>query len=251
MLESDTTSKRILEIYMKDVSSLFKQTKHPSDLSDYYHLYNSNNILNVIYWWEYFREINFHEIQGDIVECGVGRGRSLITLASINRLISNYYGVEKRRIFALDSFEGFPDPTPFDTSPRNPKRGDWSNSPNNQFEYSPDAIKKILKKAEVDEDILFIKGFFDKTTKNIATQSIAILHLDGDLYESIRDPLNNLWNKMSIGGIIVLDDYLFESAEDESFPGARKAVMDFLEENKSFEYLKSIRGTPYLKRIAD
>ena len=236
---------------MKDVTSLFKQTKHPSDLSDYYHLYNSSNILNVVYWWEYFREINFHEIEGDIVECGVGRGRSLITLASINRLVSNYYGVKKRKIFALDSFEGFPDPTSFDASPRNPKQGDWSMSPNNQFEYSPEAIKMVLKNAEVDEDIDFIKGFFDTTTKNLATESISILHLDGDLYESVRDPLNNLWNKVSIGGVIVLDDYLFESKEEEPFPGARKAVMDFLEKNTSFEYLKSIRGTPYLKRIAN
>ena len=233
----------------KEIANLFKQTKHPNDLNDFYHLYNSSNILNAIYWWEYFREINFHEINGDIVECGVGRGRSLITLATINNFISNAYDVEKRRIFALDSFEGFPEPTSFDASIRNPKKGEWSSSPNNQFEYSPEALEIILKKAELNEDITFIKGFFNETTKKLPIEKISILHLDGDLYESIRDPLNNLWNKVSLGGVIVLDDYLFEGEENESFPGARKAVMDFLEENSSFNYLKSLRGTPYLKRV--
>ena len=51
----------------KEIANLFKQTKHPDDLNDFYHLYNSSNILNAIYWWEYFREISFHEIDGDIV----------------------------------------------------------------------------------------------------------------------------------------------------------------------------------------
>ena len=233
----------------KEIANLFKQTKHPDDLSDFYHLYNSSNVLNAIYWWEYFREISFHEIDGDIVECGVGRGRSLITLATINNYISSANDVEKRRIFALDSFEGFPEPTSFDVSTRNPKKGEWSSSPNNQFEYSPDALQTVLKKAGLNEDIIFIKGFFKETTKNLSIERISILHLDGDLYESIRDPLNNLWSKVSLGGVIVLDDYLFKGEESESFPGARKAVMDFLEENSSFKYLESLRGTPYLKRI--
>tara|TARA_B110000259_G_scaffold131714_1_gene148582 strand:- start:924 stop:1094 length:171 start_codon:yes stop_codon:yes gene_type:complete len=56
---------------MKNINSLFKQTSHPKDVDDFYHIFNSNNLLNAIYWWEYFREINFNEVEGDIVECGV------------------------------------------------------------------------------------------------------------------------------------------------------------------------------------
>ena len=236
---------------MNNVSDLFKQTPHPYEVNDYYHVFNSSNILNIIYWWEYFREINFTDIKGDIVECGVGRGRSLIALSAINRLISRYYSVPPKKIFALDSFEGFPEPTIYDESKRNPQKGEWSKSPNNQFEYSPEAIQKILKTAELDVDIKFIKGFFDKTIPSLPVNKISILHLDGDLFESVSFPLNNLWNKVSVGGIIVIDDYLYDdkSTDNQAFPGARKAVIDFLKNNDCFDYLKSIRGTPYLKRV--
>ena len=232
---------------MINKSELFVQTPHPDLVNNFFHTLNSSNVLNAVYWWEYFREIN--HVEGDIVECGVGRGRSLITLASINKLVSTLNSSQERKIFALDSFEGFPEPTEFDQSLRNPKKGEWSFSPNNEFKYSPDSLAKILEFAEVDSDIEFVKGFFDKTTQNLSVENIAILHLDGDLYDSVKSPLDNLWQKVSVGGLIVIDDYLFEESDNECWPGARKAVMDFLETNFSFEYLESIRGTPYLKRV--
>lgn len=231
---------------MSTPHKLFKQIKHPKLVDDYYHIFNSSNALNVVYWWEFFKQVQ--EVKGDIVECGVGRGRSLITLSAINKLTSVTEGCDERRIFALDSFQGFPEPTLKDASSRNPKKGEWSESPNNQFSYSPESIAKILKYADIDLEITYIEGFFDKTTLNIQTDEIAILHLDGDLYESVLHPLNNLWKKVAIGGIIVIDDFLFGAKDDESFPGARAAVMEFLADNNCFEYLQSIRGTPYLIR---
>jgi len=80
---------------------------------------------------------------------------------------------------------------------------------------------------------------------------MAILHLDGDLYESVLSPLKNLWSKVQLGGLIVIDDFILEDFEfeKEAFPGARKAVSEFLNTNECFECRKSIRGTPYLIRI--
>lgn len=231
---------------MSEVFKLFKQVTHPKSVDDYYHIFNSSNALNVIYWWEFFKKIK--NVKGDIVECGVGRGRSLITLSAINKLTSLSDQHDERRIFALDSFQGFPKPTLKDASSRNPKEGEWSASPNNQFSYSPESIGKVLKYADIDSEINFIEGFFDRTTLSIQTDEIAILHLDGDLYESVLHPLNNLWNKLAVGGIVVIDDYLFDAQDEESFPGARAAVLEFLSENNCFEYLKSMRGTPYLIR---
>ena len=94
-----------------------------------------------------------------------------------------------------------------------------------------------------------MEGFFDKTTLNFQSDAIAILHLDGDLYESTLHPLKNLWEKVVIGGIVVIDEFLFYKQDNEAFPGARSAVMEFLDNNNCFEYLESIRGTPYLKRL--
>lgn len=226
---------------------IFEQNPHPSGVSDYFHVLSGNNIWNVIYWWEFFKEIQ--GINGEIVECGVGRGRSLIILAALNKLASELNCTDERKIFALDSFEGFPEPTLKDRSPRNPKRGEWSTSPNNEFRYSPSTIQKVLSLAEIESSVEFVKGFFAETTADLDVKTISILHLDGDLYESVKVPLNNLWDKVSVGGLIVVDDYTFELSRDEKFPGARAAVMEFLEKNSSFEYLRSFRGTPYLRRI--
>ena len=123
--------------------NLFNQVRHPKSVDDYYHIFNSSNALNVVYWWELFRQVQ--GVKGDIVECGVGRGRSLITLSAINKLSSVIERCDERRIFALDSFQGFPEPTLKDASSRKPCKGEWSKSPNNQFLYSPRAIKEVLR----------------------------------------------------------------------------------------------------------
>ena len=231
------------------ISELFKQAPQPSSVSDYHHCLNSSNILNVIYWWEYFQKTS--SVDGDIVECGVGRGRSLITLMSINSLVANIKTDYSKKIYALDSFKGFPDPSEKDISLRNVKKGEWSESPNQQFKYSPKSLKKVIELANLDDEVEIVKGFFDKTTVSLSVDKISILHLDGDLYESLLVPLNNLWHKISIGGIVVVDDFISDEhfKVNEKFPGARKAISEFMKMNDCFEYLVSIRGTPYLKRV--
>ena len=235
------------------MTNLFDQVTHSKEVNDYYHILNSSNILNVYYWSIYFNLIK--NIKGDIVECGVGRGRSLITLLSLNRYYESISNNKiRRKVYALDSFSGFPEPTKKDNSSRNPKKGEWSRSPNNEFNYSVENLKKILKKADLGNlrknQLNIIKGFFEKTTKDLKIKKISILHLDGDLYKSIKDPLENLSNKVVKGGIIVIDDFYLKKNKHskEDFPGARRALEDFLDENKEFKLKESIRGTPYLIR---
>jgi O-methyltransferase len=175
------------------------------------------------------------------------------------------WGGANRTVFALDSFEGFPEPSLQDKSPRNPKKGEWSESPNKQFNYSVSNLLRILECAELSHYLKFeppeaifanaeklrvIKGFFDKTTQTLELSQIALLHLDGDLYESVRAPLNNLANKIAVGGVVVIDDYKLEKETntEEAFPGARLAVNEFLERNSNFTVGESIRGTPFLTR---
>lgn len=235
------------------MTNLFDQVSHSKEVSDYYHILNSSNILNVYYWTVYLELIK--NIKGDIVECGVGRGRSLITLLSLNRYYESISKNKiKRKIYALDSFLGFPEPTKEDNSDRNPKKGEWSTSPNNEFNYSIESLNKILKKADLGNlrknQLHIVKGFFEKTTKNLKIKKISILHLDGDLYKSIKDPLENLSNKVVKGGIIVLDDFYLKKNNrlKDDFPGARKALDEFLDKDKGFKLKESIRGTPYLIR---
>ena len=151
----------------------------------------------------------------------------------------------------MDSFEGFPEPSIEDGSWRDPKKGEWSKSPNNQFDYSVNNLKHILEKADLSsEDCTICKGFFDKSTKDLNVNKIAILHLDGDLYNSVKQPLDNLSNKVAINGLIIIDDYSLndENQSNEAFPGARRAVEEFLLDNTNFTIKESIRGTPFLIR---
>jgi len=233
---------------------LFIQSPHPAEVSDLFHILNTPNILNAIYWNDYFRMVQ--GISGDIVEFGVGRGRSLLPIMAVESLFRTFDGYTARRIHALDSFEGFPEPTAEDTSPRAAKKGDWSHSPNGQFQYSIANLHKIIEQANIPrsihDELVLIKGFFNQTVHQVNSKNIAILHLDGDLYASVKAPLTVLADKVAEGGMIVIDDYLMNDPHQHSepFPGARLAVNEFLQSRTDFEQRISVRGTPYLLRTA-
>jgi hypothetical protein len=250
--------------------ALFAQQKHPKDVNDYYHILNRSNILAVVYWQKYFEMIA--NVKGDIVECGVGRGRSLMIILAIlmmDRLFRDS-SHHDRKVFALDSFEGFPEPTAEDLSIRNPYKGEWACSPNNSFTYSENSLIKVLtlaglfpvdsEKVSLDNslfdssNLVIVRGYFDTTTTDLPVDRIALLHLDGDLYNSLKAPLTNLWQKIEVGGIVVIDDYYLNLDEypegKETFPGARLAVEEFISHNKNFKLMESIRGTPYLVKIS-
>jgi hypothetical protein len=237
---------------MSSAYELFRSELYPDSLDEKFHLFGRSNILNVMYWDSFFRELETIP-KGLIIECGVGRGRSLIIILALEEYYARLNHRSMREVFALDSFEGFPQPTAEDVSPRDPKRGEWSHSPSGKYEYSPKFLEELLSFSGVTQDNLkIVKGFFNATLETLPKSPISLLHLDGDLYDSYKAPLSLLSEYIQIGGIIVIDDFLVEADHShvESFPGARKAVMEFLDSNKNFELLVSIRGTPYLRRIS-
>ncbi|MFT5466385.1 MAG: hypothetical protein ACI8UO_001485 [Verrucomicrobiales bacterium] len=226
-----------------------RDARHNSEIDEKFHQLNVSNIFRVLYWREYFGLMA--EIPGDIVECGVGRGRSLVIIAALNRLLKPEEG-GGRTLFAYDSFCGFPEPANEDESSRNPKKGEWSHSPSGKYEYSPEFIASVLGEAEVPVDkpdelgfeVTFGKGYFCDSLPSHPDRPIALLHLDGDLYDSYMDSLTNLFDKVSPGGVIVFDDFKLEEEPDEKFPGARRAVKEFF--GDAFENMRvSSNGAPY------
>ena len=247
---------------MQSQYKLFKQEKHPIEVDETYHIFSGANISNVVFWNFIFENIARENIIFDsIVECGVGRGRSLLT---INQLLDIYLNtkiikfddinmIKKLKVFGLDSFEGFPNPTKFDKSFRDPQAGEWSYSPSKKYKYSEEFIKKIFLKSGVTTNYLeIIKGFFDKSTLMLKSKNlkIGILHLDGDLYHSVKEPLDNLSKSVVKGGFIVFDDFILESDVGDAFPGARKAYEEFISNKQSeYDHFPSIRGNVILKKI--
>lgn len=220
------------------------ETNHHFEIDEKFHQLNLNNIGNVVYWQKFFEIIK--NVSGDIIECGIGRGRSLMIICALNFFYDKNEGGQ-RKIFGYDSFEGFPEPDLKDKSFRNPKKGDWSKSPSGKYDYSEEFIKKILTEADIPLEkinLTITKGFFNESLLNHPNRPIALLHVDGDLYESHKSILEILFDKVSIGGIIIFDDITNKKNGKDPFPGARIAVEEFFKEKvQSFKI--SIGGTYY------
>jgi Macrocin-O-methyltransferase (TylF) len=150
-------------------------------------------------------------VPGDFLEAGVWRGGACIMM----RAVLKAYGIADRRVLAADSFAGFPSPV--------------EGTPDAGFELvgHPDfavplhEVKAAFARYRLlDEQVVFLEGLFKDTLPNAPVTALAVLRLDGDMYESTRDGLVSLYHKLSPGGTLILDDYfLFESQ--------RRAVDEF------------------------
>lgn len=73
--------------------------------------------------------------------------------------------------------------------------------------------------------IVLVKGPFSETLSHPEPKSISFINLDVDLYDSYRVCLKYLWPRLSVGGIVTFDEYIWEAY---AFPGAQKAIDEFL-----------------------
>ncbi len=158
--------------------------------------------------------------RGAIVECGVGRGRTFLYFSYLASLSP------ERHVWGFDSFAGFPDPTTHDTSPRAPRKGEWSGT-------SPDDIKHIVRRsginnAFIEANIHLVPGFFPDTFMHF-NDDIALLHVDVDLYQSYKDVLRVLEPRVVKGGYILFDEY-----KTPAWPGATKAIEEHFGEQVAF-----------------
>lgn len=159
------------------------------------------------------QDVIVNRIPGDIIETGVWRGGMSIFMRGI--LLA--HGESHRKSFVCDSFSGLPP-----SMLQHDAQVSWDNT--RYLEISDhEVMENFLAAGIFDPEIVFVKGFFSNTMKplsEVVTQ-LAILRLDGDMYESTVDVLYHLYEKLSIGGYVVIDDYA------ATFP-ARDACDDFL-----------------------
>jgi len=158
-------------------------------------------------------EVLFNQVSGDFIETGVWRGGACIYL----KAVLEAYGVKGRRIWAADSFAGLPPPNetayPADT-------GDKFHT----YEELAVPLEEVKRNFEryglLDEQVVFLKGWFKDTLPGAPTGPLAILRMDGDMYESTMDALVSLYDRVSPGGYVIVDDY-------RVVDGCRKAVDEF------------------------
>jgi len=166
--------------------------------------------------WQVCEDVIVKGIPGDFIETGAWRGGACIFM----RAILKVYGIEDRIVWVADSFEGLPRPD----EEKYPKdRGDGHHT----ISYLAVSLEEVQKNFRnyglLDDQVRFLKGWFKDTLPGAPIGQLAVLRLDGDMYESTLDALRALYHKLSPGGYLIVDDFFLESC--------RAAIRDFRNEH--------------------
>jgi O-methyltransferase len=167
-------------------------------------------------------------VPGDIVETGVWRGGASI----LARAVLATYAVTDRRIIVADSFKGLP----VGDSKKYPADADSKFHTFPDLAVSLDTVKANFQKfGLLDDQVVFVEGWFEDTIPALAADNVAVLRLDGDMYGSTMVVLRELYDKVPPGGWIIIDDY-------EVVPACAAAVLDFFKERNMSPTLQPIDG---------
>jgi O-methyltransferase len=149
------------------------------------------------------------KIPGDIVECGVWKGGSMLAAAlTLTRL-----GDTSRDLYLYDTFEGMPPPAAVDIAAFTGEQAAnllaASARDSDVWAYAPlDEVRQTLARSDYPPHrIKFIKGRVEDTIPETAPGRIALLRLDTDWYESTRHELRHLYPRLVSGGVLIIDDY--------------------------------------------
>jgi O-methyltransferase len=171
-------------------------------------------------------EVLRKNVPGDLIETGVWRGGASIFMRAILKL----YGDQTRLVWVADSFEGLPKPDgryQQDAGDRH-----WESS--HTLGVSLDQVKENFTRYGVlDDQVRFLVGWFKDTLPTAPIKQLAVLRLDGDMYSSTMDALQNLYHKLSVGGYVIVDDY-------GAIAHCRQAVEDFRAEHKITEQVHPV-----------
>lgn len=139
-------------------------------------------------------------VPGDLIETGVWRGGASIFMKAVLRA----HGDTSRVVWVADSFRGLPPPD----SDRYPADAGFDLHVSDQLAVSVEDVRANFERyALLDDRVVFLEGWFRDTLPEAPIDRLAVMRLDGDMYESTIDALSNLYPKLSPGGHVIVDDY--------------------------------------------
>ncbi len=169
-------------------------------------------------------------IPGDLVECGVWRGGACILM----RAVLAAYGDENRNVWVADSFKGVPPPDIEKYPADEDLRLDLKS---NILAVSECTVRSNFERyGLLDDRVRFLVGWFKDTLHDAPIDHIALLRLDGDLYESTFQALDALYPRLSNGGFCIIDDY-------HAIDACRQAVTDYRKQHDIFGRIIEIDGS--------
>ncbi|MGO8789292.1 MAG: TylF/MycF/NovP-related O-methyltransferase [Terriglobia bacterium] len=160
------------------------------------------------------------KVPGDLIECGAWRGGATILMRAVLRA----YGDDEKSVWVADSFEGLP-------SPRS--RFDFGLQRGEMAVSLEEVQENFARYGLLDKRVRFLKGFFNKTLPTAPITKLSVLRADADLYDSQMDVLNNLYPELSVGGYVIIDDYL-------EIAGCRRAIDEYRKTHNITEEIRPI-----------
>ena len=158
-------------------------------------------------------EVIKNRVPGDLIETGAWRGGACILM----RAVLKAYGIKDRIVWVADSFEGLPKPD----IKKYPLDAQILFHTLDSLSVSLQEVKDNFKRYSLlDDQVCFLKGWFNDTLPKAPIGKLALLRVDGDMYESTYDSFENLYPKLSHGGYVIIDDF-------GDIPACRQAVLDY------------------------
>jgi O-methyltransferase len=167
-------------------------------------------------------------VRGDLVECGVWRGGTTVFMRGFLKA----YGIADRAVWVADSFAGLPPPSlPQDEG------NDLSATRYPMLAIPLETVRDLFDRYNLlDGQVRFLPGWFKDTLPRAPIERLAMLRIDGDLYESTWDALSALYPRLSAGGFVIVDDY-------HCIPACRQAVDDYRRREGIATPLKAVDWT--------
>ncbi|MET0828610.1 MAG: TylF/MycF/NovP-related O-methyltransferase, partial [Microbacterium sp.] len=177
-----------------------------------------------------------NEVPGDLIETGVWRGGSTIFMRGVLKA----HGVTDRRVWVADSFEGYypeldshgateksytsPGVEALALGPAGLPKGVQDKFALLREGTSYEEVRDRFGRYDLlDDQVEFLRGWFNETLPTAPIERLALLRLDGDFYDATHVALSSLYPRLSTGGWVIVDDY-------GTFSECRQAVHDYLDE---------------------
>ncbi len=169
-----------------------------------------------------------NQVQGDFVECGVATGSQIGAMQDACQA-----NLDARTIWAYDSFKGIPYAGEHDDQQPGWEKKDESKSglleSTGVAAHSKECVLQNFKNWGLHTlNLKLVEGWFQDTVPHNTIDKIALLRLDGDLYESTKVCMQYLFPKLVKGGILIIDDW--------GLKGCRNAVLEFIDQSKMIEF---------------
>lgn len=174
------------------------------------------------------------QIPGDILEAGVWRGGASIYARGVLKA----FGISDRTVYVADSFQGLPKPD--QRYPADQGDEHWN------IDFLKVSLAEVRENFSaydlLDDQVVFVEGFFEETLPNLSIDSLSVLRLDGDMYSSTIQILDSLYDKVSPGGFVIIDDY-------HALANCREAVDDFRSAHGIGEKMTTVDWTGVYWRV--